>query len=53
MSLFNFRTTPSTQYKTAQSAEEMSKDIIEYVSLQLISFTNLFVQIVQNLCVLF
>ena len=53
MLLFNFRATPSTQYQMAQSRTEVSKDIIEYVSVQLISFTMFFVQIGQNLGVLF
>ena len=55
MHLFISRATPSMQYETAQSAQETSKEIIEYVSLYLISFTSLllFVQMVQNLHVLF
>ena len=53
MCLFNFRATPSTQYQTAESATEVSQEIIGYVSVQLISFTMLFVQIGQNLGVLF
>ena len=53
MHLFNFRATPSTEYQLAQSGQETSKNIIEYISLQLISFTSLFVKIVQNLGVLF
>ena len=40
MFLFNFRATPSTKYKTAKSGQEISKDIIEDVSLQLIAFTT-------------
>ena len=53
MHLFNFKATPSTRYEMAQSAMEVSKEIIEYVSVQLISFAMLFVQIGQNLGVLF
>ena len=51
--MFNFRATPSTQYQMAESATEVSQENIEYVSVQLISFTMLFVQIGQNLGVLF
>ena len=53
MHLFNFRATPSTQYQMAESAKEVSQEITEYISVQLISFTVLFVQIGQNLGVLF
>ena len=53
MCLFNLRATPSTQYKMAESATEVSQEIIEYILVQLISFTMLFLQIGQNLGVLF
>ena len=47
MHLFNFRATPSTQYQMEKSATDVSQEIIEYVSVQLISFTMLFYKLVK------